>query len=323
MCTSMSVSYRDHYFGRNLDLYCHYRECVTISPRQYCFPFCMEEKSDRHFAIIGMAAVTDGYPLYYDAANEWGLCAAGLNFPGNAIYLKPRKDKHNIASYELIPWLLSHCKDLSQARKELNNVQIIDQGFSKELPPSPLHWMISDKSGSIVVEPTADGTRVYENPIGVLTNTPPFPYHMQRLCDYMPLSSNDPRNTFGNNLPLDTYSLGMGAIGLPGDLSSVSRFIRGAFMRNNTVIPAVEEDCVGQFFHLLDTVAQQKGCVRHDNKIHYTVYSCCINANKGIYYYTTYENRQIHAINLRKENLDQAELITFPLCRSERIQYQN
>lgn len=209
-------------------------------------------------------------------------------------------------------------------RKLLERVSLANISFSKELPLTPLHWMISYKEESLVVESVQDGLHVYENPVGVLTNNPPFPMQLWNLSNYMYLSKETAENRFSGNLPLAVYSKGMGALGLPGDLSSASRFVRAAFVLHNSVCCEAEEESVGQFFHILTSVEQQKGCVRvKGEEYEITAYSCCCNAEKGIYYYTTYGNRQISAIDMKQENLEGTSVVSHSLVKNEQIYYQN
>lgn len=109
MCTALSYRTRDHYFGRNLDLDTSYGEKVCIMPRDFPFPLRTREALETHYAMIGMATVAEGLPLFYEAANECGLGMAGLNFPGNAWYGPEQPGADNIAPYELIPWILGQC----------------------------------------------------------------------------------------------------------------------------------------------------------------------------------------------------------------------
>ena len=235
MCTAVTYKTKDHYFGRNLDLEYSYKETITITPRNYVFDFRRMGKLESHFAMIGMAYVADGYPLYYDAANEKGLSIAGLNFPGNADY-KPYCDgKDNVTPFELIPWILSQCATVSEAERLLSRINLLKENFCDELPLSPLHWIISDKERSITLESVKSGVSIYENPVGVLTNNPTFDYHLFNLNNYMSLTKGEPKNTFAGekDLALKTYSRGMGAMGLPGDASSMSRFVKAAFVKMN------------------------------------------------------------------------------------------
>lgn len=324
MCTAATYKTRGFYFGRTLDYEFSYGEEITVTPRKYPFEFRAMGRSDDHYAMIGTAHVADGYPLYYDAVNEKGLCAAGLNFVGNAVYGKEVGGKDNVAQFELIPWLLGSCANIIEAREKLSNANITDTPFSDKLPPSPLHWIIADKNGCITVEATKEGIKIYDNPAGVLTNNPSFDDQMINLSNYMSLSARPPENRFCAHIPLHTYSRGMGAIGLPGDLSSESRFVRAAFTRANSVSGESENESVSQFFHILGSVEQQRGCcVLEDGQYEYTIYTSCCSADKGLYYYTTYGNHQITAIDMNKEDLDADALVRYPPVLGEQIRYQN
>ncbi|MBQ8620064.1 MAG: choloylglycine hydrolase [Clostridia bacterium] len=323
MCTAVSMNLGDHYFGRNLDLEVSYQEAVVIAPRRFPLSFKCMPTLHTHLAMIGTATVSSGYPLYYDATNETGLSVAALNFPGYAHYAPPSDAKDNIAPYELIPWILMQCSGVAQARTLLARINLAAIPFSDALPLSPLHFIISDKHESIVVEPMKDGLRIYDNPVHVLTNNPPFDYHLLNLSNYMALSSQAPENRLDPGLKLKPYSRGMGAMGLPGDLSSSSRFVRAAFMRANSLCGDSPEDGVTQFFHILGSVAHVRGSVMVNGKPEITVYSSCCNATRGIYHYTTYENSRITAIDMHKENLDGEKLCAYSLIREQQIFRQN
>ena len=324
MCTAISYKTKDHYFGRTLDFEHSYNEGVTIIPRNYPFKFRYADSINSHFAIIGMACVVNNYPLYFEATNEAGLSMAGLYFLGNAHYNALIKDKDNIAPFEFIPWILSQCKTTLEAEQLLTRINIIDDNFSDELPLSPLHWIISDRNKSITVESVTNGLKIYDNPIGVLTNNPPFDIQMFNLNNYLHLSKDTPTNTFSNDVNLTAYSRGMGALGLPGDLSSQSRFVKVAFTKLNSVSGHSEEESVSQFFHILGSVSQQNGCVKLENgEYEKTIYTSCCNTDKGIFYYTSYYNNQITALDLHKENLNNKDIIYYPLILSQQIKYQN
>lgn len=324
MCTAITYKTKDFYFGRTLDYEISYGDEVTITPRNYEFNFRHKQNIKNHYAIIGMAYVTENYPLYYEAVNEKGLGIAGLNFVGNAQYNKKIEGKDNITQFEFIPWILSQSTTVKEAKKLIEKINLLDEPFSTNLPLAQLHWIISDSIESITVEAVKDGIKIYENPVGVLTNNPTFDKQMFELNNYMNLSTKSPKNTFAKSLDLDKYSRGMGAIGLPGDLSSQSRFIRAAFVKMNSVSKEEEKESVSQFFHILNSVEQQRGCCELDDGIfEITIYTSCCNASKGIYYYTTYDNHQITAIDMHKENLNSENLIRYPLIKDEQIKMQN
>lgn len=317
MCTSVCAAFGDRYFGRNLDVELSYGESVVVMPRGYVFNFREMPSVKNPYAIIGMAKVVDGIPLFFDGFNEKGLAVAGLAFAGNADYKNASETYDNIASFEFIPWILLQCENITQVKDLLGRINITDTCFNKSLPPTPLHFMISDRECSIVVECVKEGVMVYDNPVEVLTNNPPFPLQLFNLNNYMALSPDPPINNFHKSLSLEKYSRGMGALGLPGDLSSQSRFVKAVFTKMNSIN---ENSAVSQMFHILYSVYQQKGCVCLEKGVYeYTEYTSCCNLTKGIYYYTTYNNHQITAVELNKENLDGHSIIEYPLVKENQI----
>ena len=333
MCTAISFHSDHHYFGRNLDLEYHYQEEITITPRNFPLAFRMAKALHSHYAMIGTAYVTNGYPLYYDATNEMGLSMAALNFPDNCVYLDPISDKDNITPFEFIPWVLGLCGSLIEAKVLLSKINLVNIPFCDTLPLSPLHFMISDATSSIVVEPTLEGIKIYDNPARVLTNNPPFGYQLFSLNNYAHLSCSQPASTpFNTHLSL--YSRGMGGLGLPGDYSSNSRFVRACFVKDcceafnkkmaemsGPILPV--QNSLSQFFHILLSVATPKGCVSTENgSFQYTIYSSCCDTTLGIYYYITYDNLQIRAVDMHKTPLDDRGLIRYPLIYEPQIFWQ-
>ncbi len=324
MCTAISLNTVGRYFGRNLDLDRSYGEEICVMPRRFPLVFRQGKELYEHFAMIGMATVVGGIPLFYEAANEHGLCMAGLNFPGNAYYAPINEDKDNIAPFEFIPWILGQCKSTAEAKELLSRINIADIAFSKQLPPSPLHWMLCDGECDIVVEAMRDGLHIYDNGVGVLTNNPPFEYQMENLGKYRYLRNDNKEVEKGSSLPYVSYCQGLGAVGLPGDVSSMSRFVRAAFGREHSVCGGDEPSSVSQFFHLLSSVGMVRGvCKTDEQTLDLTVYSACINIDKGLYYYTTYDNRQISCVDMYKADFDSDQISRFALATRQNINYQN
>ena len=324
MCTAVTYQTEHFYFGRTLDYDVRYGEAVVFTPRLFPLPYRHLPASTEHFAMLGMAHVAEGYPLYYDAVNEHGLAMAGLNFVGFAACGKPQGSKDNVAVFELIPWILSQCENLQQAKALLQRLNLTDDAFSDALPPASLHWIIADRTGAVTVEATPSGLHIYDNVVGVLTNSPTFPEQLFHLNDYMQLSAGEPENRFCPGIDLRPYSRGMGALGLPGDLSSRSRFIRAAFGKLNSVSESSERSSICQFFHILGTVAQIRGCCRlSDGSYEVTQYTACCDTDAGVYYYTTYENSRIIGVDMHRENLDGRDLVSYPLQVAKTFTIQN
>jgi len=324
MCTGLSFATKDHYFGRNLDYEVSYNESVAVTPRNYPIELRKLPPIPTHNAIIGMATVANNFPLYYDGTNERGLSMAGLAFMGNAVFRPEEPGMKNVASFEFVLWVLAQFETVDEVEEALRSVNLTNTAFSEGLPPSPLHWIIADRTRSITVEPLADGLKVYDNPVGVLTNNPTFDMQLFNLNNYMHLSRNAPVNNFSDKIKFDVYSRGMGALGLPGDLSSPSRFVRAVFTKMNSIADESESASISQFFHILGAVAQQRGCANvGDDKYEITIYSSCCNVDKGVYYYTTYENSQITGVDMHKEDLDGSALASYPLIEGQQIRMQN
>ena len=229
-----------------------------------------------------------------------------------------------MSPFEFIPYILGQCADIAQVKEKLKKMRLVSINFSEQLPLSPLHWIISDRDSSITVESVKEGLKVYDNPVGVLTNNPPFDYQMFNLNNYKSLSVDSPKNNFAKDLELENYSRGMGAMGLPGDLSSASRFVKAVFTKMNSISGETESESISQFFHILTSVEQQRGCVHMgNNEYEITIYSSCCNTDKGIYYYITYENSQITAVDMHKEDLDSDKLESYALIKGQQIKYQN
>lgn len=324
MCTSIAMTSGNFYFGRNLDFECDFGQRVVITPRNHPLSFRSGKQLPHHHAIIGMATVAEGYPLYADAANECGLCMAGLNFPNNACYSSEiDPNKANISPFELILWVLASCATLSEAKALLDRTHLVAIDFSNALRLTPLHWHIADKSGSIVLEVTAEGMRICDNPVGVLTNNPPFDFQLANLAHYMNLTPKQPENCF-SDVGIAPFGRGLGSFGLPGDFSPTARFVKAAYLLQNSLCEPDETSSVSQFFHLLTSVAMVRGSViLPDDRCEITRYTCCMSAERGVYYYTTYGGRQITAVDLWSEDLERSDLIEYPLREEQSITWVN
>lgn len=316
MCTALTLQTENFYFGRNMDIEYSFGEHVVIMPRQFSLKFKTMPDITHHYAIMGMAAIMDDTPLFAEAFNEKGLCVAGLNFPGFAHYgEKEIEEKYNIAPYEVIPFLLANCENVDSAIKLLKKVHMVAIPFKEHVPLALLHFIIADKEKSIVFEQTIDGIKIHENPIGILTNNPPFDFHMNNLSQYMALTATQPSNHISKE-EIKPFSQGFGGIGLPGDFSSASRFVKTAFLKVNSRCEEDNNSSVAQFFHILDSVAFVKGAIiTPEQKEDITLYSCCCNIDKMTYYYKTYDNNQILAIQLNLDNVDHAELKIISLIK--------
>ncbi|MBQ6819716.1 MAG: choloylglycine hydrolase [Clostridium sp.] len=329
MCTALSINTvkGNYFFGRNMDLAYFFNQSVMIIPKSYEFrDLVTGNMVTNKRAIICMGTVIDNHPSIADGMNENGLAAAGLNFAGYAYFEKePVEGKINIAPYDFIPWVLSNHDTVEEVKENISNIELVDVPINEKTPCPTLHWMISDKSGnSIVVEKTKEKLTYYNNPVGVLTNNPTFDWHLTNLNEYIYLTPNSPKDTEWSSQELTPLGIGAGTLGIPGDFASVSRFVRAAYIRANEPIIDNDINAVTQFFHMLDYVKMIRGGVMTKEGLEdLTLYSSCMDQEKGVYYYKTYGNNRINAVDMKKENLEGKELKIFEYKNNQDINYQN
>lgn len=296
MCTAICYRADSLFFGRTLDYHRSFGEEIVITPRN--FKFSDIDISLPHFALIGTAHKEDNYPLYYECANEKGLCMAGLNFLFDTVYQNPEKGAENLAPHQLVPKILATCATVGEAVTLLQGIRITDTGFSPELPAARLHWIIADNNSAVTVESVAEGLKIYENTIGVLTNDPPFDKQLENLQKY------------GDLKP---YKKGEKAEVIPGDPSSTSRFVRAAYYLKNSPRISDNRMAAEHFFHIADTVSVPLGSVFSEDGEYKTIYTSCINTQTGEHFYTTNQNRQISTVSLKNTELNGDRLTSFKM----------
>lgn len=302
MCTVVTLKKGSLFFGRNMDIDFDFGQQAVILPRECPVVTGNAGTLLRHYALIGTARMEDGVPMYAEACNEKGLCMAGLNFPGNAVYAERAKEgKTSLATFELIPYVLGKCASVKEATELLQNAEITSDAFKPTLPVAPLHWIVVDETGSVTVERTQKGLAVYDNLLGVLTNNPPFPFHLKNVKKYAGLSASFDQNS-GARVDKTDFSEGLGAVGLPGDFSSPSRFVKAWFLLENSICGESVKEKVSQTFHILSAVAMIRGAVKTESgREDVTAYSCCIDARRHAYYYKTYDSLAVRRIRLSEK----------------------
>lgn len=324
MCTAVSCRQGSHLFGRTLDYEHSFGECIVVTPRNFPLGFRHLPTLTQHYAICGMARVQENYPLYFDGFNEKGLAAAGLNFTQSTVYGIPDSSRESLAQFEVLPRLLGSCATVAEAVQLLENCIITAEAFAPDLPAARLHWLLADEQQVVCVEAVEGGIRMYDDPVGVLTNEPPFPVQLQSLAAYQQLSAAEPENRAFPGISLPLCSRGMGAVGLPGDLSSPSRFVRAAFANANSLWGDNIGEPMSQMFHLLDTVSQLRGLCRvAEGQYECTRYAAAMDPGRGIYCYTTCENHRPTAVCLGSCDLNTVALLQFPLRRKPDILWEN
>ncbi|MGL5576502.1 MAG: choloylglycine hydrolase [Sarcina sp.] len=329
MCTGLLLETKngEHLFGRNMDIEFTFGQNVGVIPRNFEYKNVATKKNEiTKYGIIAMMTVMDGQPMLADGMNEKGLGIAGLNFPGYSYYPKDLQEgKDNVPVHNFMLWILSNFTTIDEVRKAVENVNIVDVPFSEKVPNPTLHWILTDKSGkSIVIETTKrDGLRVFDNNVGVLTNSPTFDWHLTNLKQYMNMTANDVAPLKWSTEELTKLGVGIGSVGIPGDFTPPSRFIKVAFLRHATLLNDDNID-VSQFFHVLNGVAMVRGSVRTPQNLNdITVYTSCMNLEQQLYYYNTYDNNNISVVDMKKVNLDGKDLVLFPYLNELKAYAQN
>ncbi len=313
MCTAIGYITDRLLFGRNLDVECGYGEKILLSQRRHPLRFRHEGLLDTHSAIMGIGVAHGDFPLLFDAVNEHGVCIAALNFPHYASYGEPRQDSASVAVYELIPYLLSKYESAREASRAAKELTVTGERVSPDMPSTPLHFILSDYDECYILESKEGRITPIRTDIRVLTNSPPYAYQTTNLQNYAVLSPGQVKKS-DLQYPFFAYSNGMGALGLPGDYSSCSRFVRAAYLLRNSHPEYEPVADVGHFFHLLHACAMPRGSViTEDGKEEYTRYSCCIDALEKCYYYVGYENSRISALEMSSCTLDGDSLLFFDM----------
>ncbi len=295
MCTAIK---KDYLFGRNLDLDYDIPFNVIYVPRNHPFSFLHLPSSNHHYAMMGMGMLVNNYPLYFDAFNEVGLAAAGLNFPNNAVFNAFQNHKNNLSPYELIPYVLSHFKNIQEVKEFLLSANLINVPFAKEIPLAPLHYLFADQSGSLVLEQDDSGLHVYDNPYNVLTNNPQFPQHLENAKRYLDLS-----NAFINkrliDLKITPDSVGYGSLGLPGDYTSTSRFIKALYLNKYVILPSKVDAAINIFINMLTSLSFLPGVALSRNHLNErTIYSGAMDLKHLSYYYRDEHNSELIKIDM-------------------------
>lgn len=319
MCTAISLMSNNTYFGRNMDLDYSFGERVIIIPRNMELNFKKCQLITTHYAILGIGTIIDDYPLLADAINEKGLAFAALNFPDNCKYYDFDNNKINLAPYELGLFILSKCNDINDVKKILKNINIVDIDFSKEVLNTPLHFMFSDKKESLVIETTAEGMKIYDNPYHVLTNNPVFPYHKENVSNYMGLHNDKLENKINKDIGIKNYSFGLGAMFLPGDYSSTSRFIKALFVKSFIKLSDDDKYNINEVFRCLESVLMVDGCVKTAYGYEKTIYSSCYNLNELYLCYKTYEGNEVTKICMMNVDVNGDNLHLYTLNNNFKI----
>lgn len=295
MCTAIYDNRGGACLGRTLDVECEYMQSVLTVPEGTRQITTHKGKIKYRFAVVGAGINMGGTPLLFDGVNSAGLAGCALSFPLAEYSDKPR-GVLSLSSFEVLSYALarfSSIGDIVTAFSELTVTSTSPDG----LAPTPLHWIFADKTSAVVLEYSNGKARIYQNPFGVMSNAPGFAYHKYNAERIMGLSPRQPRDNLLSG-DIKPCSRGIGAVGLPGDFSSPSRFLRALFCLKNS---DVGEWNISRTFHTLGAVSVPRGAVEADGGKTHTSYTSVMDIESGAYYFTTYTNPAISAVRLKND----------------------
>lgn len=309
MCTALTLqtAQGNTFFGRTMDFSYVLEPEIYVIPKGYSWNNLLNTHTIRnHYSVMGIGQ--DIHPVTLaDGVNEMGFAAAALYFPGYAAYdaIIPQDTSHiAIAALELVNFLLAQCSCVAQAASLLRVIRIVGLTDPVTDTVAPLHWLIADKSGrAMTIEKTADGLGLMENNVGVLSNSPDFKWHMTNLRNYMNVFPwQNPEVDWGT-IALTPFGQGAGTQGLPGDYTPPGRFVRTAWLKSHTPLPAETSAAINTCFHLLDSVTIPKWSVITQRAVpDYTQYTAFMDLSHQRYYFKTYDNCAIATVELPRRN---------------------
>ncbi|WP_027400017.1 linear amide C-N hydrolase [Anaerovorax odorimutans] len=306
MCTAMTLLFNEktNFFGRTMDF------SYDIDPRFYVIP--KNQKWQNHldnnvfinsYGIIAIGQEQDGMLAFFDGVNDSGLAAAALYFPGCAVYDATAEDinKEYVASVDFLHYILGKCGSVEELEEMIPHISIIGIQDPVTQIAAPLHWIVTDKSGNcIVIEPTDKGLQVFKNSIGILANSPGFPWQMTNLRNYIGVTQTQTNEVYWGDVLLKPFGQGAGTMMLPGGYTSPERFVRTAFQKTHIAAPEKEDQAIITCFNIMDSVSVPKGIVMTDRGTYdYTKYTAFMNVNTGEYFVKTYYNREIVTVKLQ------------------------
>jgi choloylglycine hydrolase len=283
------------------------------------------------YASVGANGV--GLPVLFDGLNEKGLAAGTFYFPTSAGYMPytAADASKTIAQWEVGSWILENFASVEEVKANIGNIVVPAVVFGGWGFAPEAHYIVHDASGkSIVIEYVGGKLNIHDNPLGVFTNSPAFDWHMTNLRNYVNFSmTNAPPVQLGSVKLLPTGQ-GSGMLGLPGDFTPPSRFVRAVAFSQSVLKPKTGDDAVLEAFHVLNQFDIPKGAAReHEKDAHgniladYTIWTSASDLKAKRFYFRTYENSQIRMVDLMKMNLDAKAITKISMKGAESIKSLN
>ncbi len=331
-CTGITIKPQDGsiIFARTLEFAADIGSNIIIVPRGKDFTGTApgDKPGLRWKSKFGFAGTNAfGMPITIDGLNEKGLAVGLFYFPGFAKYQEviPRDAAKALAPWELGCFLLGTCSDVKQALAAAQGVLVGDVVQKDMGIVPPAHYIVNDASGkSVVLEYVGGQLKVHDNPFGVMSNSPTFDWHMTNLSNYVTLGPDNVEKLDLAGKEIKGLGQGSGMLGLPGDFTPPSRFVRAVAFSKTALPVANARDGVLQAFHILNQFDIPKGSARgveHGKPVaDYTEWTSAADLTNLRYYFRTYDNSRIRMVDLKAAKLDAKEIKTIPMKGEEQIE---
>lgn len=321
-CTGIRLTGKDGsiVYARTLEFGYPLNSQILFLPRQH--EFVGTTASTRpgltwqtKYAALGLNCA--GLDLLVDGVNEHGLAAGGFYFPGYAAYQSttPDEEVQTLAPWELITWMLTNFQTVDEIREALPNIKVAAAPVDSTQGVPPLHYVAHDATGkSLVIEYVDGKLTTFDNPIGVITNSPTFDWHVTNLRNYINLTATNVPPVELDGLRLEQLGQGSGLRVLPGDFTPPSRFVRATALSQDAQPGETAADTVREAFHILDSFDIPRGVVRSDaasqDPLEFTQWTSAADLTNRKYYVHTYDNRRVRAIDLAKFDVNAPQPVT-------------
>ena len=266
------------------------------------------------------------YDIIADGINDQGLSCGMFYFPGYAKFQKLTKDnkKNSLSAHELVSWILGNCATVEEVKDKLPKINVIGTELKELSCVPPLHFNVNDKHGhSIVIEYTNGKLTIFDNPIGIITNSPSFDWHLTNLRNFVGLTPSSNAQIDVNGLKLSPFGNGSGAFGLPGDFTPPSRFIRAAFFKLASIPSKNSFQAVCKIFHILNQFDIPEGAniyvTNGEKHTEITLWTSASDLKNLKYYFNTHNNRQIQMLELKNIDFEENKLLRFKYINKENI----
>lgn len=316
MCTAITLQSQqgETFFGRNMDFSYEIEPHLYIVPKNYEWNNVLNMRTVHDsYSFIGIGQELNGILGFFDGVNEMGFAAAALYFAGYAKYDTQQGDgfAEQIASFDFLHYVLGSCASVKDLKVLLKNLSMTGLEDPVTQTVAPLHWIAVDRSGECaVIEMTEKGKEIFENPIGVLSNSPDFQWHMTNLRNYMDAAPRQTDEVYWGNVRLTPFGQAGGTRPLPGGYTSPERFVRTAYLKSYIPMPKNRREAIASCFHIMESVTVPKGAViTNRNSYDYTKYTAFINTNTCEYFFKTYDNVQVGSVSLFEDSAQVPRLL--------------